>query len=581
MVRTRGAHSKKTPSNLSNPLSKTPVSTAVPSSSALPKSVSTPSSSAGTKPKMKPRKQTTPVLTVTPLVFPDVDAAVPVLSPPPKGVVTEKESVIPSSQSALIKKTRASEKGSVEPSPPKKSSLPPKTNAKGFLKRKTPSDSTVSPLSSVKKRLKDNPPSPSTSEADEEEETVAEESTEDIPEKVASDKELSQEPEESATDSEPREEEDVASSDPDVDTVSSPVAAVPSSVVTKPSSKGKGKKPISRSGSPLTKSVVKFQPHSYSFCYNDNERDMILYAHRKFLPERNFVLSDHRSFGVLILLQTREWVGSLVKLSGYVERVVKEFYANLTNDVLDPKSPHFEKVYVRGQWYSFAPKDIAIALQIPIATVEDQAAETLDRDEVLSELVGQRMQWSPNTVLLVTNLTNMYAVLHKFATSNWKPTSHTNTISFDLAAFLYKVGTGIEVDLAKHIFDQIVGFRRGNRKSLNLPFPHLIYKILSMQNNVIKLETEDLVLATTAVSFRSGGPLNETGEAPSAKKVKPQSLNFVSEDLPPDSVPSVSPAVATELAFLRSGMADLHTKFAIIQQSIQDLLMLATRASNS
>ena len=62
---------------------------------------------------------------------------------------------------------------------------------------------------------------------------------------------------------------------------------------------------------------------------------MPLYAHRKFLAEKNFVLSDHRSFRVLILLQTREWVGSLVKLLGYVERVVKEFYANLTNDVLD------------------------------------------------------------------------------------------------------------------------------------------------------------------------------------------------------------------------------------------------------
>lgn len=181
---------------------------------------------------------------------------------------------------------------------------------------------------------------------------------------------------------------------------------------------------------------------------------------------------------MLILLQTREWVGSLVRLSGYVDRVVKEFYANLTHDVIDPKSPNFEKVYVRGRWFYFAPKDIAIALQIPVATVEDQA-ETLDHDEVLSELVGQKMQWSPNTVLQVTNLTNMYAVLHKFATTNWKPTSHANTISFDLTKFLYKVGTSLEVDLAKHIFDQIIRFRKGNQKSLNLPFPHLIYKILN------------------------------------------------------------------------------------------------------
>ena len=39
-----------------------------------------------------------------------------------------------------------------------------------------------------------------------------------------------------------------------------------------------------------------------------------------------------------------------------------------------------------------------------------------------------------------------------------------------------------------------------------------------MQNEDIKLENEDLVLSIKVASFRSGGPFNETGKAPSAKK---------------------------------------------------------------
>ena len=102
-----------------------------------------------------------------------------------------------------------------------------------------------------------------------------------------------------------------------------------------------------------------------------------------------------------------------------------------------------------------------------------------------------------------------------------------------------------------------------------------------MQNENIKLEHEDLVLATTATSFRPGGSSAETGEAPSAKKVKPQSLSFASEDLPPGSVATDAVDVAAELAFLRSSMTDLHAKFALIQTSIHNLLMIATRESNS
>ncbi|XP_062075273.1 uncharacterized protein LOC133779313 [Humulus lupulus] len=244
---------------------------------------------------------------------------------------------------------------------------------------------------------------------------------------------------ESEAESNGPEQEDVVPTEQEAESETEPVA-------TPFSSKAKGKRPISDSTPSQRLSGVNFKPHSLIFCYNDNARDMVLYAQRKFLIEKNHVLSDHRPFGVLTMLPDRKWTGSLVKFTGLVDRIVKEFYANITDEIIDPKSPLYCKVYVRGHWSSFSPQDIAQALHLPLDVENDDDLDSPDKDEVITELVGQKMVWLPNTVILVTNLTYTYVVLHKFATTNWKPTSHTASISFDMASFLYKVGTRIAVD---------------------------------------------------------------------------------------------------------------------------------------
>lgn len=236
-------------------------------------SVSALSTSAGVHHKAKPRKQTTPVSMETPLVFHDFKAAVPEQSPPSKGVVTETESIPPPAKNSPSTRSKATEKGVSTPIPAKKSSPLPKKVAKGFLKRKTPSESTDSARSLTKKRLKDNPPSPNTSENDEEEETMAETSTENLPAKAISDNEPTQDSDGSETESEPMEEEELASSDTDVAPTPPPVVTAPSSVDTKRASKSKGKKLASKSSTPLEKSVVKSKAYSHSFYHNDNDND--------------------------------------------------------------------------------------------------------------------------------------------------------------------------------------------------------------------------------------------------------------------------------------------------------------------
>ena len=136
---------------------------------------------------------------------------------------------------------------------------------------------------------------------------------------------------------------------------------------------------------------------------------------------------------------------------GFVPWVVKEFYANLNDELLDQNSFMFHKVYVRGHWYRFSPTEIAKALNLVPIEIDDSIE--FAKDQVLSELVGQAMVWEPSTSLQVTDLTHYYGALLKFIMFNWMPTTHSSTITQDMAFLLFKIGTGVTFDLAAAIFD--------------------------------------------------------------------------------------------------------------------------------
>ncbi|XP_062113211.1 uncharacterized protein LOC133824345 [Humulus lupulus] len=550
MVRTRGASSKKTPVSQSR---KIPSPSPPPSVSTTPLSVPAAPTSVGKSCKSKARKKVFSLSHEHPMVFPDISADID--APPSEVVVPSRakdHSPLPFDSSlearAKSKSVSSSSKAAaarllkfpLKPSQSKKNSVTPK--------RKLGLNASLSPLSAAKKKLKAHPPSLSSSESDPEEEKSESEATHDT---TLSDETVPDNAESEAESDEP-EKEDIVPSEQEVESDSDHIASPLTS-------KAKGKKPISGSTPSPKHSGVNFKPYSSIFCYNDNARDMVLYAQRKFIIERNYVLSDHRPFGVLTMLQDRQWTGSLVKFSGFVDRIVKEFYANLTNEIIEPSSPLYNKVFVRSHWFSFSPQDIALALHLPLAVEDDVDGASLDKDMVITELVGQKMVWPSNTVISVSNLTYTYAVLLKFATTNWKPTSHTATISFDMASFLYKVGTGLSINLASVIHDQIIGFRKGNRKNLNLPFPQVIYKVLSMQKKDLQRDQEDLVAPTTAASYKASAAPTKATAAPSSKKVKPQSLKIASDDIPHASsfVATDSRLVATEIATVRASVDSL------------------------
>ncbi|XP_051149144.1 uncharacterized protein LOC127263895 [Andrographis paniculata] len=88
-------------------------------------------------------------------------------------------------------------------------------------------------------------------------------------------------------------------------------------------------------------------------------------ANRKLVPEARFTDPLHKDVGFLTFLMMkglRHWALSLKR---YCPKLVREFYANLTQDVFDEESPWFYKAYVRGKMIELSPQVINNLLKLP------------------------------------------------------------------------------------------------------------------------------------------------------------------------------------------------------------------------
>ena len=123
------------------------------------------------------------------------------------------------------------------------------------------------------------------------------------------------------------------------------------------------------------------------------------------------------------------WRQTVCEVKEYVPRIIREFYANLSEDANSKGKPEFQKVFVRGHLYDFSPKVIYDYLKILLYDFD----KDYDMDVVASELPSMDNKWLGKKALKVSDLTLKYVGLHKVAMSNWWPTSHYHTISEDFA----------------------------------------------------------------------------------------------------------------------------------------------------
>ena len=89
----------------------------------------------------------------------------------------------------------------------------------------------------------------------------------------------------------------------------------------------------------------------------------------------------------------------------------------------------------------------------------------------------------------------------RFALFNRLPSSNATIVSQDLVVLLFKIRTGVLVNLALLIMEQITSFRMGKKNGFRLIFPQLINKILATQKEVL-LPCEFAELPSPGLTFR-------------------------------------------------------------------------------
>ena len=117
--------------------------------------------------------------------------------------------------------------------------------------------------------------------------------------------------------------------------------------------------------------------------------------------------------------------------------------------------------------------------------------------------------------------------LMRFALSNWFPCSNAVVVSNELAFLLFKLSSGVHIDLAESILEQIMAFRKGRNPSFNLS--------LMLDNNAEEEPSSDIMSEIT----------ERLSQAKSSKRTTRMDSPDDTEAAPVDAA---SISVATEIA---------------------------------
>lgn len=98
--------------------------------------------------------------------------------------------------------------------------------------------------------------------------------------------------------------------------------------------------------------------------------------------------------------------------------------------------------------------------------------QEVDLDAVTAFLTGDvETKWPGSCGFPSAKLTVKFSILHKIDLAVCLPNTRAMNVSVDLAVLLYSIGTGLPLDMGKHIFELIVNHAESKTTYGKLPFP--------------------------------------------------------------------------------------------------------------
>ncbi|KAI5653274.1 hypothetical protein M9H77_30461 [Catharanthus roseus] len=143
----------------------------------------------------------------------------------------------------------------------------------------------------------------------------------------------------------------------------------------------------------------------------------------------------------------------------YNENLVKEFYANLSEECGNLESPTYGQVYVRRHVIEFSPANIAHYLSCPyFSDIEGTCLEEkADFDEVTKVLTRDAGAVWPENNILNSNVMKMtYKALFRVFCGNWLPTTNVTIVLKERAHLFYAFAIRKRINICTVIFRNIL-----------------------------------------------------------------------------------------------------------------------------
>ncbi|XP_019156982.1 PREDICTED: uncharacterized protein LOC109153582 [Ipomoea nil] len=186
---------------------------------------------------------------------------------------------------------------------------------------------------------------------------------------------------------------------------------------------------------------------------------------------------------ILPLLSDVGLLKTVTSICPYSKLLTYEFYCNLNEEIDNLTGTRCMQIFIRGKWYVFGPD--VINEYYGLKGVDEE--EITDWDLVAKTLTGgQTSAWPTDDIdtLFSSKLTSKYDILHRIALHNWLPSAHFHTVGKKLAALLFRIGTKMSIDLGSWIFYHILTLIHPREQKVRLPFPNLIFGVLTSQGLV-------------------------------------------------------------------------------------------------
>ncbi|XP_019171048.1 PREDICTED: uncharacterized protein LOC109166609 [Ipomoea nil] len=183
---------------------------------------------------------------------------------------------------------------------------------------------------------------------------------------------------------------------------------------------------------------------------------------------------------VLPLLREVGLLKTVTAICPYSKLLTYEFYCNLNEEMYNLSGEHPLQIFIRGKWYVFGPD--MINKYYGLQGVQEEAIT--DWDAVAKTVTGgQADRWptGDKDTLPSSQLTSKYVILHRLALHNWLPLAHFHTVGKPLASLLFRIGTKMSFDLGSWIYSHILTLIHPREQKVRLPFPNLIFGILTSQ----------------------------------------------------------------------------------------------------